>query len=190
MTWPFGNLRMFGYGLIMADPPWKFETWSDAGKTKKSPDAQYTTMTLDDIKALPVGHLAAGNCILWLWATHPMLPQQLDVCAAWGFRFATSGVWIKRTITGKLNFGPGYRLRSSSEPFIIGVNGDPETRRDIRTVIEGLARQHSRKPEIAYQEAARMVGNVAKADLFSRESRPGWDSWGFEAGKFDVAEAS
>jgi len=108
--WPFGKLKMFGYGLIMADLPWDFRTYSQEGQ-KKGPASHYNVMSIAEIKALPVGHLAAGDCILWLWATHPMLPQQIEVCAAWGFRFVTSGVWVKRTINGKLNFGTGYRLR-------------------------------------------------------------------------------
>jgi N6-adenosine-specific RNA methylase IME4 len=187
MTWPFGNLQTFRYGLIMADPPWKFETWSKAGKNYKSPENHYSTMKLDAIKALPVGHLAGRDCVLWLWATHPMLPQQIEVCGAWGFRFVTSGVWVKRTSGGGLAFGTGYRLRCASEPFLIATNGNPETARNIRTVIEGPIRGHSRKPDEAYREAEKMVGNVAKAELFSRESRAGWDCWGDEAGKFDEA---
>lgn len=186
MTWPFGNLRMFHYGLIMADPPWDFRTYSQEGQ-KKGPASHYSVMSIDQIKHLPVGHLAGGNCVLWLWATHPMIDQQIEVCRAWGFRFVTSGVWIKRTVNGKLNFGTGYRLRCASEPFLIATNGNPDTANDVRTVIEGPIRGHSRKPDEAFAIAERLVGNVAKVELFSRQSRPGWDCWGDEAGKFDEA---
>lgn len=183
------DLPLFRYGLIMADPPWAFEAWSEKGKSRKAPEVHYGTMDLDAIKALPVGHLAGRDCVLWLWATHPMIDQQIDVLRAWGFRFATSGVWVKRTRTGKLGFGTGYRLRSASEPFLIGVVGNPATARDVRTVIEGPIREHSRKPDEAYREAERMVGAVYRADLFSRQSRVGWDAWGNEATKFDGAAA-
>ncbi len=65
MMWPFGNLRTFHYGLIMADPPWDFRTYSQEGQ-KKGPASHYSVMSIDEIKALPVGHLAAGDCVLWL----------------------------------------------------------------------------------------------------------------------------
>lgn len=186
MTWPFGVMRPLSYGLIMADPPWDFRTYSQEGQ-KKGPASHYTVMSIDQIKALPVGHLAGGDCVLWLWATHPMIDQQIEVARAWGFRFVTSGVWIKRTKFGKLNFGTGYRLRCASEPFLICTNGNPATANNVRTVLEGPIRQHSRKPDEAYAIAAHLVGNVAKADLFSRENRPGWDSWGDQAGHFSEA---
>lgn len=185
----FEELRPLSYDLIMSDPPWRFETYSDAGR-EKSADAHYETMTLDEIKAMPVSHLGRGDCILWLWATHPMLPQAFEVVKAWGFNHVTNGVWVKRTKTGKLAFGTGYRLRCASEPFIIATLGNPETVRDVRSVIEGPVREHSRKPEEAYAEAERyMPSAVRKLDMFSRETRPGWDSWGNETGKFDEAAA-
>ena len=179
----FADLRPLSYDLIMADPPWRFQSWS--GKVNKK-GRQYDLMELDAIKALPVSHLGRGDCILWLWATHPMLPEAIDVAKAWGFKYATSGVWVKRSGTGKLAFGTGYRLRCASEPFIIATLGKPESVRDIRTVIEGARREDSRKPDEAYAAAGRMFpAAVRKLDMFSRESRPGWDVWGNETGKFD-----
>lgn len=189
MAWPFGSLQQFGYDFIMADPPWRFDTWSTAGKKHKSPERHYDTMATEDIAAMPVGHLAGIDCTLWLWGTHPMIDQQIAVARRWGFRFVTSGVWVKRTAKGKLAFGTGYRLRSASEPFILATNGNPETSRSIRSVIEGPVREHSRKPDEAYAEAERMMPNARRADLFSRQSRPGWEGWGNESSKFNL-EAS
>ena len=185
----FNNLIPLSYDLVMADPPWRFETYSDKG-LGKSAQSHYDCESLDYIKALPVHELGRGDCILWLWATHPMLPQAFEVVKAWGFRYATSGVWVKRTVNGKLAFGTGYKLRCASEPFIIATLGNPQTVRDIRTVIEGPIREHSRKPDEAYAAADRMFPKaVRKLDMFSRESRPGWETWGNEAGKFDTQQA-
>ncbi len=183
----FETLRPLSYDLIMADPPWQFETYSDAGRGK-SADQHYATMSLTDIKQMPVSYLGRGDCLLWLWATHPMLREGLDVMDAWGFRYVTSGVWVKRTKTGKLAFGTGYRLRCASEPFLIGTLGNPKTAKTVRTVIEGPVREHSRKPDEAYREAEAMgSGALRRLDMFSRETRPGWDAWGNEAAKFDEA---
>lgn len=186
--WPFGELPMFGFDVIMADPPWSFENWSEAGEVKNA-KAQYACMPTADICALPVGHLASGDCWLWLWATHPMLREAMQVMDAWGFRFVTSGVWVKRgATTGKLAFGTGYVLRSCSELFLIGKVGEPQSLdKSTRGVIESPRRQHSRKPDLAYATAERLFGPARRADLFSRQTRHGWTSWGAEATKFDEA---
>lgn len=193
MTWPFINpdgseLRMFGYELIMADPPVDHEMWSDAGK-QKHPSRHYETMTDEEICALPIDHLATRDAILWLWTTHAIFPRSLEFIRAWGFKYSTSGVWVKRTKTGKLAFGTGQRLRCASEPFIIAYTGDPLTTKSVRTVIEGPVREHSRKPDEAYREAERLMPRAWRCDLFSRETRKGWSSWGNEAGKFDEGAA-
>lgn len=178
-----------GYQMIMADPPWRYELFNEVTGSEKAAQAQYECMDLDAIKSMPVSMLAGPNALLWLWATHPMLPQAIDVMQAWGFTFATSGVWTKRNPeTGKLGFGTGYVLRCASEPFLIGRIGKPKTTRSTRTVIEGARREHSRKPEEAYAAEA-LMPDVRRIDLFSRQSRPGWDNWGYEAGKFDEVAA-
>ena len=45
------------YKVIYADPPWAYRAWSQKGKGR-SAESHYSTMSLDDIKALPVGELA------------------------------------------------------------------------------------------------------------------------------------
>lgn len=187
MTWPFGDLRPLSYDVIMADPPWSFDNWSIGGNAKNA-KAQYDCMPLAAIAALPVGHLARGDAWLWLWATYPMLPQAVQVMAAWGFPYVTGGTWVKRGTSGKLAMGTGYVLRSCSEIFLLGKHGSPRTcSRSIRNVIEAPRREHSRKPEEAYTMAEDLFGPARRADLFSRTSRPGWDAWGNETVKFDAA---
>jgi N6-adenosine-specific RNA methylase IME4 len=183
----FADLPPFGFDLIMADPPWAFKTYSDKGHAKAA-QSHYECMSISDIKALPVGHLMAPDAVLWLWATNSMLDQAFDVLRAWGVRFVTAGTWVKRTAHGKLAFGTGYRLRCANEPFLLATNGNPATARNVRSVIEGPVREHSRKPDEAFAEAARLVApisNARKLELFARESREGWATWGNEATKFD-----
>ena len=187
--WPFGDMRPLSYDLIVADPPWDFRNFSEKGEAKNA-KAQYDCMDLAAIKALPVGQLAARDCVLWLWATNPMLPQAIETLAAWGFTYKTAGHWSKKTANGKQAFGTGYILRCAGEPFLIGTVGEPACTRSVRSVIEGVVREHSRKPEEAYAAAEALCHRAMnRADLFSRESRPGWTSWGNEVGKFAEAPA-
>jgi N6-adenosine-specific RNA methylase IME4 len=197
-----------GFGLIMADPPWSYEMFSAKGYAK-APEAQYATMDLAAIKALPVEALAAPDCLLWLWAVNPQLPQALEVMSAWGFTFKTAGTWLKRTSGNKVAFGTGYILRSSNEPFLIGTRGSPKTTRGTRSsilsyedqraakwsddwpngtiTIEATAREHSRKPDEAFRACEELMPDARKLELFSRTDREGWATWGDEAGKFGAA---
>ena len=120
MTWPFGELKMFGYDLAMVDPPWPFDLWSNKGN-EKSPAAQYECMTLNDIKELPTGELLRAGGVMWLWCTWPLVAKGVhaQVLDAWGLEGKTGGDWAKRTANGKLRWGTGYLLRSVCEPFII-----------------------------------------------------------------------
>lgn len=180
----FATLRPAGgFGMIMADPPWSYEMFSDKGY-ERSPDAHYATMGLDAIKALPVSALAAGDSVLWLWAVGPMIPQALEVIRAWDFTFKTMGWWTKTTKTGKQAFGTGYILRSAGEPFLIATRGAPKCERSVRSTIIAEVREHSRKPDEAFAAAERLIPHTRRIELFSRQDRSGWASWGDEVGKF------
>jgi len=197
----FADLPLFAFDLVMIDPPWPYKLRSEKGEAK-SYARHYGAMSFAEIAALPVGSLAAKDCVLFLWSTWPLLLDGGDpechyangnasrspigaVMRAWGFRYVTGGAWHKRTVTGKTSFGTGYRARSSCEPFLLGIMGSPNTSRAERNLIEGLAREHSRKPGEAFAWCERYLPGARRLELFSRQNRPGWTSWGLEAGKFD-----
>jgi len=176
------------FDFIMADPPWRFQARSKKGVTSKSAGGQYRTMTIDAIKAMPIPEICQKDCLLWLWATNPMLPEALDVLAAWGFSFKTGGHWCKTTRHGKLAFGTGYILRCAGEPWLIGTRGRPRTTRSVRSVIMAPIREHSRKPDEAFLEAEKLMPDANRLELFSRQQRPGWSAWGDETEKFTSSE--
>lgn len=204
-AWPFAPLKMFGYDLAMVDPPWPTVMRSPKGEGKSSV-RHYGSMPFAEIGALPVGQLLKRDAFVFLWCTWPLLfyggdsrRHFIDADASfspvgmclkrWGLRYVTGGAWHKKTIHGKTAFGTGYRARSACEPFLLAVNGEPANSRSERNFIEGLAREHSRKPEAAFEWCERYVAGGRFCEIFSRASRPGWDSWGFEAGKFDPVVA-
>jgi N6-adenosine-specific RNA methylase IME4 len=193
--WPadvFAHLPPMGFDLVMYDPPWHFATHSAKGQGK-SPARHYRTWTLRRIKALPVGQLAAGDAVLMLWGTSPMLleagrPSRSpmgEVLEALGFRYGAFGGWAKRTRAEKLRVGTGYVLRSVMEPFLIGTTGAPTHSKAAVNLINGLAREHSRKPEAAYRWCERYMPHARRIEICARTARPGWTAWGDEVGKFE-----
>lgn len=184
-AWPFGDLDPGAYSLVMIDPPWTFSTYSQKG-WGKSAQKHYNCMTMADIAALPVAKLAAPDCLVWLWATAPLLDQQLAILKGWGARYVSSGVWVKTTASGKIAFGTGYSFRNAHEMVILGAFGRPKiASRSIRSVLMAPAREHSRKPDLAYQIARQLIPEGRAADLFARERREDWEPWGNEVARFN-----
>lgn len=197
MNWPFDPLIPMKYGAILADPPWQYEMRSENGY-EKSPEAHYSTMPIEEIAALPVGHLAGPDCLLFMWSTWPHLTDALYVMDMWGFAYVTGGSWTKRTKNWAVNMGTGYVLRSASEPFLVGKIGHPKVRsrsernvlvspEEIPDQIEGIRREHSRKPPEMRQMIDRLLPDVWGCELFAREAWDDREIWGNETGKFEVS---
>jgi N6-adenosine-specific RNA methylase IME4 len=221
MIWPFGDLPQFRYGAILVDPPWRMKMYSAKGMGRSpdgerairpdgyyrngqrcnNPERHYATMSLDEIKALPVGDLAATDCVLFMWAIDPMLPQAFEVAAAWGFTYKTVAFyWAKeRRVTSnrhklhedlnhkRFPIGTGYWTRSNPEQCLLFVCGQPKRlSAAVRKLIISPRREHSRKPNDCAAGIEKLVAGPY-LELFSRESRPGWDCWGNQAGHFAEA---
>jgi len=187
-SWPFGDLQPGRYRTILADPAWEFALRSPKGE-RKSPQAHYRCMPLAEIQALPVAELAhPEGCGLVLWGTAPMLPQALATLAAWGFAYVTAGAWAKRSSTGRAwNMGPGYRLRSRMEPYLLGVRGRvPRMSCSVTNLVVAPVREHSRKPDQLRLDVE-AVFPEPRVELFAREAAEGWDAWGDEIGKFTAS---
>ena len=75
---------------------------------------------------------------------------------------------------------------AEGSPFLIGKIGSPKTvARSIPSVILGKVREHSRKPQAAFNACEAMIPGARRLDLFSRTKRTGWDVAGDEADTFD-----
>lgn len=198
MTWPFGSLQRGKYGAIYADPPWSFNVWSKDTGAGRSPSAHYSTMTMDDIAALPVSDLAADDCVLLMWACWPSLPDALKIIDAWGFQYKTCGFdWMKAHAQqmdmfredADVQVGMGYWTRANSEPCLLATRGKPKRlAADVRMGIISPRREHSRKPDCVHARIERLVAGPY-CELFARQSRAGWDTWGNESTKFDEVAA-
>jgi N6-adenosine-specific RNA methylase IME4 len=174
-----------GYRVIYADPPWRYELYSEAGEGK-APQAHYDCMSTAAIASLPVWQIAAADSALFLWATFPMLRDALNVMTAWGFAYKSGASWAKQSSTGrKWAFGPGYLFRSASELLLLGTRGAPRCQsKSVRNLIVAPVREHSRKPDDAYEMIEAMFPARPRVELFARTARPGWDAFGNEAGRW------
>jgi hypothetical protein len=54
----------------------------------------------------------------------------------------------------------------------------------LPSCFDGIAREHSRKPEEFYQMITERAPDLRRVDVFAREKREGWDAWGDEVEKF------
>ena len=115
------------YDIIYADPPWQYRTYSKKGRGR-SAESHYPTMGIEDIKALPVGELAAKDCALFMWITFPCLQEALEVLTAWGFSYKTVAfVWVKQNRkSDSLFWGMGYWTRANTELCILATKGHPK----------------------------------------------------------------
>lgn len=184
-NWPFDELDPHAYHWIDIDAPWDFSLHSIKGGNK-SAQKHYRCLPLDVIMAFPVQDLAAPDCVISMWATAPMLNQQMRVLEHYGFTFKTEMIWRKVTKTGKQTFGSGYITRGSHEPVLIGTRGAPKfVAKNIRSCFDGLRREHSRKPDEFYALADRMLPKGRRVKLFARQTDERWEAWGDQVGVFD-----
>ena len=166
------------FGVILADPEWRFETYSAETGMDRSADNHYPTSALDVIKSRPVGDIAADDCALLLWATVPMLLQALEVMAAWGFAYKSHAIWNKDRV------GTGFWFRNKHELLLIGTRGKipaPAMGEQIASVVDAPLGEHSAKPAFAHELAESYWPNLPKIELNARLRRLGWDAWGLEA---------
>lgn len=181
------------YGAICADPPWHFRNFSAKGEGRNAV-AHYDCLTIEQISALPVADLAAENCVLFLWVTDPMLAKAFGVIEAWGFEFKTVGFyWAKtnksadtqRLAEQDFFCGLGYWTRANVEQCLLATRGKPpRLARDVRRLVIEKRREHSRKPDEVFRRIERLA-HGPYLELFGRETRPNWDTWGSEANLFD-----
>ena len=165
--------------MIYADPPWQYRNNKGQGVAEN----HYNTMSMDELRALPVADLAAKDCALFLWVTMPMLFEAQKVLDAWNFRYKTVAfVWVKQNRKGSgIFWGMGYWTRANAEICLLATKGHPKRQaRNIHQVIISPVEEHSKKPEEARRRIEALMGDVPKIELFARRTSPGWDVWGNE----------
>lgn len=164
------------YPIVYCDPPWKYDY---SPTDNREIENHYPTMTLEEICLLPVAEIATPDSVLFLWTTSPKLAESMRVIDAWGYTYKTCMVWDKERM------GMGYYARQQHELLLIATRGAvpvPEPRNRPPSVVRVRRdNEHSAKPAEFYELIERMYPDLAKIELFARNTRGGWAAWGNQA---------
>ena len=175
------------YKVIYADPPWSFgsKAYQDGSRNMLVlSETQYKTMTIEDIKRLPIQNITDDNAALFLWTTDAHLKEAIEVIEAWGFKYKTVAFnWVKRYTSGSLvyNFAP-WTLKSH-ELCLLGIRGKMgqfKKSNAVKGLIEAERTEHSKKPAAARDRINELFGDINRIELFARQKTEGWDVWGNE----------
>lgn len=187
---PFPREMWMRFGVILDDPNWRFNNYSEAGEGRNA-NQHYDCVNADVIARIPVWHLAGKDCWRITWTTAPMVEQALAVIKAQRFKFCTMGTWGKETKDGsKLRFGTGYIRRSGAEFYIVSKVGEPRIKPAaafISNLLFAPTREHSRKPDEMYRQIEDSFDGPY-VELNARQRWPGWEQiLSDEADKYRVA---
>lgn len=147
-------------------------------------ERHYTTMPMHELLSLPVPFICAPDCVLFLWATYPMLPEALKVIAAWGFIYKSIAFqWVKlNKVNQQPFFGLGRWTRGNTEPCLLAVRGKPKRiSAGVAQLIFAHLARHSEKPGVTRDRIVELMGDLPRIELFARQQVTGWDAWGDEA---------
>lgn len=172
------------FGVIYADPPWDYKGQQQhngaGGISTGGAIKHYPTLTLEDLKQLPVADIAEDDSLLFMWSSSPHLDQAIDLGKGWGFNWATVAfVW------DKLKVNPGFYTMSQCELCLLFKRGripTPRGERNVRQFIQDKRSEHSAKPREVKTRIAKMFPKQRKIELFARGGGDrGWSHWGLEA---------
>tara|TARA_B000000532_G_C18684647_1_gene326864 strand:+ start:41 stop:661 length:621 start_codon:yes stop_codon:yes gene_type:complete len=179
------------FGTILADPPWEFQNSTGKVAPKHKRLKRYETMSLEEIKLMPVSRLSANKSHLYLWVPNAFIKEGIEVMEEWGFKYKTNIVWHKiRKDGGPDGRGVGFYFRNTTELVLFGVKGTKvRTLKPGRTqvnIIRTRKREHSRKPDELYKIIEKCSWGPF-LELFARGKRKGWTSWGDQSKKYRIS---
>lgn len=169
------------FGVIYADPPWAYND-KQGGTISESyggAEKHYPSMTLSELKVLDIPSLCHADCVLWMWATCPLLEDALELVKAWGFKYKAQFVW------DKVGHNMGHYNSVRHELLLVCTKGSmtPENVKlfdSVQTIEK--TRKHSEKPEEFRDIINTIYPSSSKIELFRRGDAPeGWSIWGNES---------
>ncbi len=176
------------FSTVLADPPWQFQNRTGKMAPEHKRLSRYPTMTLQEIKDLPVEAIVEDTAHLYLWVPNALLADGLQVMEHWGFTYKTNLIWYKvRKDGGPDRRGVGFYFRNVTEIILFGVRGKNartlQPGRSQENIISSRKREHSRKPDEQYK-IIESCSWEPRIELFARGPRKGWFSWGNQADEY------
>jgi site-specific DNA-methyltransferase (adenine-specific) len=174
------------YEIIYADPAWNFgnSVYQDNGRDSRLLEKQYPSMSIKEIKELPLANISADDCALFLWTTDFHLPNCFELFEAWGFKYRTIAfVWVKKTKNGKTCANLGAWTMKNTEICLLATKGNMFNKRQVKNLfqlVEAERTKHSKKPQEVRNRIEKLFGNMERLEMFAREKHDGWDAWGNE----------
>ena len=173
------------YRTILADPPWQFQNRTGKMAPEHKRLARYSTMTLAEIKSIPVNEVTDLKAHLYLWVPNALLPEGLEVMNAWGFEYKTNIIWEKVRKDGEPDGrGVGFYFRNVTEVLLFGIKGAQNRTlapaRSQVNIVRSMKREHSRKPD----EIISIIDTCSEGpflEMFARGVREDWTLWGNQA---------
>lgn len=176
------------YKTIYADPPWQFQNRTGKVAPEHKRLNRYSTLTLNEIMALPVSEISDEKSHLYLWVPNALLPEGLAVMKAWGFEYKTNLIWEKVRKDGQPDGrGVGFYFRNVTEILLFGIRGDKnrtlQPGRSQVNLLRTIKREHSRKPD-EFVNLIESCSQSPRLEMFARGNRKNWDMWGNQADEF------
>lgn len=179
------------YQIIYADPPWSYNDSQESGGTAFfGASVRYKTMNNDEIAQLPISNLSDKDCVLFMWATSPLLPEGLKTIEGWGFKFKTVAFcWIKETPLGLQVKNMGRWTMGGCEIVLLGVKGHPKRiKNNVLQTVFDIRTSHSKKPTEIRSRIVDLMGDLPRIELFARQKTAGWDAIGYDIDGKDIRE--
>ena len=177
------------FDIIVADPPWQYKEKVFLGnKINSSAQHHYSTMSLSDLKKMNVKKLLEKDCLLFMWATGPLLNEAIELMKSWGFQYKqVAFVWDKQRTN------PGYYTMTQCEFVLVGKRGKIPSPRGVRNAKQFLSQKlttHSSKPEEVQDIIEKMFPTQKKLEMFARRERTGWSVFGNQVnGSIEIENA-
>ena len=162
------------FNVFYVDPPWEYSTNASLGRG--TADEHYPTMSIEKLQEMEIKPHTLNDAVLFLWTTNTHIQDAFKVMESWGFTYKTNMVWVKDRI------GTGLYFRGKHEILLVGIKGSfqPFTTKLPESVLLAPREQHSKKPIIIYDIIEQMYPGQKYVELFARNKRDGWTSWGNE----------
>lgn len=199
------------YKIILADPPWDYNNKSSNGAVAN----HYNTTDIYSLTRLPIETIAAPDSVLFMWYTANFVDEAKRLAEAWGFRIRTWKAfnWVKlnknaptrldkilskhpietfdefMTVLNKeIRMNGGNYTRQNAEDVLIATRGKllPRKSASVKQVIVSPMSRNSAKPIEVHDRIVDLYGNLSRVELFARESKKGWHTWGDQSPNSDI----